>query len=256
MLELQGHHVNERVYESKTIAVYRGMTQSDHCPVIIKVLKAKYPTRQALERFEYGYRIAKFLRLPGVIKPYSLENIGHSKAMVMEDFGAVSLADYMRDYVVDIRESLEIALSVTNILGEVHQRSVVHKAITPFNILINPTTKKVKITDFSIAIQLEEEKKEGEPPSQLEGTLAYIAPEQTGRMNRVVDFRSDYYSLGVVFYEMLTGGSFFSVTDSMEMVYAHMAQQPVAPKELVPGIPETLSDIAMKLLAKNAEDRY
>lgn len=144
-----------------------------------------------------------------------------------------------------------------NILDGLYRHRVIHKDIKPANILINPETKQVKLIDFSIASLLPRESREIHSPNVLEGTLAYLSPEQTGRMNRKIDYRSDYYSLGITFYELLTGQLPFQSNDPMELVHCHIAKQPEQLGDRrEEEIPEVLCDIVMKLMAKNAEYRY
>ena len=149
-----------------------------------------------------------------------------------------------------------VGLSLLEILENLHQKRIIHKDIKPANILINPETKEIFLIDFSIASLLPKETQELQNPNQLEGTLAYISPEQTGRMNRGIDYRSDFYSLGVTFYELLTGKLPFESNDAMELVHCHIAKIPTPPHQINPEIPKVISDIVMKLMAKNAEDRY
>src|ERR1700704_2735561 len=141
-------------------------------------------------------------------------------------------------------------------VGNLHQRNLVHKDIKPANILVNGATDEVRLTGFGIASRLVRERQSPHPPETIAGTLAYMAPEQTGRMNRSIDSRSDLYALGVTFYQMLTGTLPFTATDPMEWVHCHLARRPVPPAERVKEIPGALSAIVMKLLAKMAEGRY
>ncbi|HEY0737821.1 MAG TPA: AAA family ATPase, partial [Herpetosiphonaceae bacterium] len=149
-----------------------------------------------------------------------------------------------------------IAIQLADILGAVHQKGIIHKDIKPQNIIYNPKTSQVKLTDFAISTLLSQESQQPTNTRNLEGSLPYMSPEQTGRMNRAVDYRSDCYSLGVTFYELLTGDLPFQASDPIELVHAHIARMPVPPHEVKPAIPRAISDIVMKLLAKTAEDRY
>ncbi len=155
---------------------------------------------------------------------------------------------------------LNIAIQITSGLDGLYRNGVIHKDVKPANILIDPETNQIKIIDFSIASLLPREAQVPANPNILEGTLAYISPEQTGRMNRGVDYRTDFYSLGVTFYELLTGQLPFQSKDAIELVHSHLAKQPIPPDKVrgqgTGSIPEILSNIVMKLMAKNAEDRY
>src|SRR5208337_3992468 len=151
---------------------------------------------------------------------------------------------------------LRLAVGIVGSLGKAHQRGLVHKDIKPANILVNCADGRTRLTGFGIATRLPRERQAPEPPEVIAGTLAYMAPEQTGRMNRSIDSRSDLYALGVTFYQMLTGRLPFSAADSMEWVHCHIARKPIAPAEQVESVPAFLSEIVMKLLAKTAEDRY
>ena len=151
---------------------------------------------------------------------------------------------------------LRLAICIATAIGQVHQRGLIHKDIKPANVLVNSVTGHAWLIGFGIASRLPRERQAPAPPEVIAGTLAYMAPEQTGRMNRSIDFRSDLYSLGVTFYEMLTGELPFAASDPMEWVHCHIARQPPPPGERVADIPGPLSAIVMKLLAKTAEDRY
>jgi serine/threonine protein kinase len=256
-LTLTGYHLIEQIYNGSRTQVYRGVRSSDQKPVVIKLLKSEYPTFNELVQFRHQYTIAKNLDLSGIIKPLSLENYRNGYALVMEDFGDISLKQEMKRWAERgmgrssdlLREFLNIAISIVQTLEGLYHNRIIHKDIKPDNILINPRTKQVKIIDFSIASLLPRENQEIINPNVLEGTLAYMSPEQTGRMNRGIDYRTDFYSLGVTFYELLTGQLPFISTDPMELVHCHIARIPTSPIELVPAIPQVVNDIIMKLMA-------
>ncbi|BAS59409.1 serine/threonine protein kinase with two-component sensor domain [Leptolyngbya boryana NIES-2135] len=253
---LPGYEIVEQLYAGSRTRVYRAVEESSQRPVILKFLQQEYPTFDDLLHFRNQYTIAKALNLPGVIRPYSLEPYGNSYVLVMEDIGGLSLHDYARQSALSVSEVLTIALQLTEILHDLHQQRVIYKDLKPANILIQPTSKQVKLIDFSIASLLPRETQEIQNPNSLEGTLAYLSPEQTGRMNRGIDYRSDFYAFGATLYELLTGQLPFQSDDPMELVYSHLAKVPSAPHELNPEIPITVSEIVLKLMAKNAEDRY
>ncbi|AFY45444.1 AAA family ATPase [Nostoc sp. PCC 7107] len=258
MLTIPGYQLSEELYNGLRTLVYRGYREADNKPVVIKLLKNPYPNFSELVQFRNQYTIAKNLHTPGIIETYSLEAYQNGYVIVMEDFGGISLKDYFSLKKPKsnelLPEFLEIAIALCNILDKLYRDGIIHKDIKPSNILINPTTKQVKLIDFSIASLLPRETQTLINPNVLEGTLAYISPEQTGRMNRLIDYRTDFYSLGVTFYELLTGELPFQSHDAMELLHCHIAKKP---QEITNGeIPQVLSDIVMKLMEKNAEDRY
>jgi len=227
--------------------------------MIVKILVKDYPTPSELTKYKQEYEILRSLNLlkaEGVIQTYGLRQYQNSLAMFLEDIGGKSLKVLLSEQQFTLEEFLTIAIEIAKSLGEIHNANVIHKDINPSNIIYNSETKQLKFIDFGIATNLSEENQEVCNPNQLEGTLAYIAPEQTGRMNRRIDYRSDFYSLGATFYELLTHQLPFKNTDPMELVHCHIAQQPKTPQELLPSIPLTLSKIILKLLAKTPEERY
>ncbi|MGB3534054.1 MAG: AAA family ATPase [Microcoleaceae cyanobacterium] len=256
LMTINGYQISEQLYQGSRTIVYRAHKQSNHQPVIIKLMRSEYPSFLELIQFRNQYIITKNLKIPGIIHPYSLENYQNSFALIMEDFGGISLKKYMNDKCINISDFLIIAIQITEILDQLYQNRVIHKDIKPANILIDPDTKEVKLIDFSIASLLPKETQKLQNPNVLEGTLGYISPEQTGRMNRGVDYRSDFYALGVTFYELLTGKLPFTATDPMELIHAHIACNPPKVNQINPNIPSVLSAIIAKLMAKNAENRY
>ncbi|MEM6401252.1 MAG: AAA family ATPase [Cyanobacteria bacterium P01_D01_bin.116] len=270
---IRGYKILEQIYSGSRTKVYLAKRQQDSCPVVIKCLATEYPSFNELLQFRNQYVITENLQIPGIIRSLSLEVYGNGYVLIMEDMGGISLQEYIKLLNKQDNSSIEtnflieflsIALQILNILHELNQQRIIHKDIKPANILINPETKQVKLIDFSIASLLPRETQEIKNPNVLEGTLAYISPEQTGRMNRGVDYRSDFYSLGVTFYEFLTGELPFKSDDALELVHCHIAKKPpeiTKPhpslgKERGQEIPQVLSDIVMKLMAKNAEERY
>ncbi|WP_293121124.1 serine/threonine-protein kinase PknK, partial [Moorena sp. SIO4G3] len=260
MVTLTGYQMTEIIYSGSRTLVYQGIRESDQKPVVIKLLKSEYPSFGELVQFRNQYTIAKNLDLPGIVKPYSLKHYRNGYGLVMEDFGGISLKTYCSNLeslkLTSLTEFFDIALQIASILDGLYRNRVIHKDIKPANILINPDTKQVKLIDFSIASLLPREIMVLQSPNVLEGTLAYLSPEQTGRMNRGIDYRSDFYSLGVTFYELLTGQLPFPSTDPMELVHCHIAKQPPSVHSINPDIPTIVSDMISKLMAKNAEDRY
>ncbi|MEH2439100.1 trifunctional serine/threonine-protein kinase/ATP-binding protein/sensor histidine kinase [Nostoc sp.] len=260
LIKIPGYPISEELYNGSRTLVYRGYRETDSLSVVIKLLKNPYPSFSELVQFRNQYTITKNLNSPLIIQTYSLEPYQNGYSLVMEDFGGISLKEYfaanqMRD-IASGQEFLEIAIALCNTLDILYRERIIHKDIKPANILINPETKQVKLIDFSIASLLPRETQTLVNPNVLEGTLAYISPEQTGRMNRGIDYRTDFYSLGVTFYELLTGVLPFPSNEPMELVHCHLAKTAPLVHEINPQIPPVLSEIVSKLMAKNAEDRY
>ncbi|MEH2195259.1 MAG: AAA family ATPase [Nostoc sp.] len=257
---IPGYRISEELYNGSRTLVYRGYRDNDSLPVVIKLLKNPYPALGELVQFRNQYTIAKNLNSPLIIATYSLEPHQNGYALVMEDFGGISLKEYFTRVetlrATFLHEFLEIAIALCNALDILYRERIIHKDIKPSNILIHPETKQVKLIDFSIASLLPRETQSILSPNILEGTIAYISPEQTGRMNRGIDYRTDFYSLGVTFYELLTGVLPFLSNDAMELVHYHIAKSAPLVHAVNPKVPSILSEIVSKLMAKNAEDRY
>ncbi len=269
-LTLNGYQINQTIHQGINTEIYRGVRLSDQTPVILKILVADYPTLEELTQFRNEYELSKNLQeVPGIVTPIELLNYQNGLALILNDMGGISLKQYLEQKSAQsrknsglsysgltLKEFMSIALQLATTLGELHQRQIVHKDIKPHNIIINPETGLVKITDFSIASRLSEEIATVSNPDQLEGTLAYMSPEQTGRMNRTLDYRSDYYSLGVTFYEMLAGCLPFESDDPLELIHCHIAKNPPKLSQFNPEIPPAIEGLVLKLMAKAAEDRY
>lgn len=256
MITFPGYNIVTEIREGTKTVVYRGVRTRDARPVILKVLKGRHPDLKAIAQLKREYAITKDLRIDGIVKPYALEQHGHDLALVLEDFGGVPLSSLIAAGPLDVETFLHIAVQLAEVLGHLHRANIVHRDVKPSNILIDPTTRQVKIGDFGIAVRLLRDDQALRASTVLEGTLAYISPEQTGRMNRAVDYRTDLYSLGVTFYEMLTGQLPFPTDDVMELVHAHIARQPPSPTERTPDVPAPLAALVLKLMAKTAEERY
>ncbi|MBD2346895.1 ATP-binding sensor histidine kinase [Anabaena subtropica] len=257
-----GYRITEQIYVSSKTLVYRAIRELDQQSVIIKLMRTEYPTFAEIGQFRNQYTITQNLDLPGIVKPLSFESYHNSYALVMEDFDGISLKDWQqskqkeKNKPVSLDEFFHIAIEITAILDGLHRERIIHKDIKPANILINSTTGEVKLIDFSLATILPREIQSILNPNVLEGTLAYISPEQTGRMNRGIDYRSDFYSLGITFFELLTGLLPFTSNEPMELVYCHIAKEAPKVSHINFNIPLVLSNIINKLIAKNAEDRY
>ena len=260
MIVLPGVNIQDKIYESSQSLVYRGIRETDSQAIVVKLLKQDYPTPQELTRYRQEYEITRSLNLEGVIKAYSQQDYQRTLIILLEDFGGESLEHWMRQRLdfcpMPLSTFLQLAIALTDTLGKIHAANIIHKDINPSNIVLNLETGVVKIIDFGIATRFNRINPTFKSPHILEGTLAYLSPEQTGRMNRLLDYRTDFYSLGVTFYELLTGHLPFTTDDILELVHCHVAKQPVPPHELNATIPKPVSDIILKLMAKNAEERY
>ncbi len=254
--QLAGYSFTETIYQGTRTTVYRAIETATQQSVVIKVLSQEYPSFAELVQFRNQYTVAKNLPIAGIIRPHRLEPCGNGYALVMEDIAGIDLGQYAQQYSLDLVEILSIATQLAEILHELHQHRVIHKDIKPANILIHPDSKQLKLIDFSIASLLPKETQAIQSPQSLEGTLAYLAPEQTGRMNRAIDYRTDFYALGVTLYELLTGQLPFASDDPLELIHCHMAQLPTDIEQIRPDIPAMVVAIVSKLMAKNAEDRY
>jgi predicted ATPase/GAF domain-containing protein/tRNA A-37 threonylcarbamoyl transferase component Bud32 len=257
MLTLPNYQIGTQIYESANSLIYQGIRKTDDQPIILKVLKEDYPTPEELTRYRQEYDITRWLTgVDGVVKAYALEKYQNTLVIILEDFEAQSLKILNEQRTFTLEELLTFAIRATEILEQIHRQNIIHKDINPSNLVLNPNTGVLKIIDFGIATQLSKQHLRLTNPEVLEGTLAYMSPEQTGRMNRALDYRSDFYSLGVTFYELFSGKLPFESTDAMELVHCHIAKTPLPVCEVNLQVPPILSDIIMKLMAKNAEDRY
>ena len=253
-MSLPGYITVEVLHEGIKSEVRRATRAADGRLVILKIPRAESLTHARLAELRHEYHVASLLKVGGVVQALALEE-GGQPFLVFEDFGGLSFARCFPSK-VGLVSFFNIALQITDALTAIHERGVIHKDLKPANIIINPRTGEVKLTDFAIASLLANEAVSLAPPERLVGTLSYMAPEQTGRVGRGIDQRADLYALGVTFYELLTGRRPFPQTDAMELVHAHLARTPPSPDTLEPAIGEQLAAVLMKLMAKNVDERY
>ncbi|AUX38985.1 uncharacterized protein SOCE26_003670 [Sorangium cellulosum] len=256
MNSLPHYTTTGEIHSGAETVTYRGYRNVDRTSVAIKLFRSEYPTSRQIAKLRHEYAITKDLDLAGVVRAYGLERVGAGLALVTENIEAQPLSDILEAQAPSLKTTLRIADSIADAMDAIHRRHIIHKDIKPHNILVHPDTLQVKLIDFGIATRLSQELQQAGIPDSLEGTLAYMSPEQTGRMNRALDHRTDLYSLGVTLYEMLTGVLPFRATDPLELLHSHIAREPTPPHERCPEVPEAVSDIVMKLLSKAAEDRY
>ena len=253
MLKINGY-VTERVdYESNRTVVYRGKTNGG-VAVVFKTVNKGHPSAKEISRVQLEYNILSDLNIRGIPKPHALVMHGHKPVLVMEDMG-YGLRHHQPGKLT-IEETLEVAVGIAQILLPLHQQGVIHKDIKPDNITVNLNQELIGLVDFDIASRIGQDRQEQICASTLDGSLAYVSPEQTGRLKCAIDYRSDFYSLGVTLYELVTGRLPFEELDEAKLVHAHLAFEPTPVCQLDNAIPQVLSDIITKLMAKHADERY
>src|SRR5580658_5563257 len=232
----------------------RGVREEQRA-VLIVLLAGERPSPASLDRLAHEYELKDELDGAWAARPSELVREGGRTMLVLEDCGGEPLARLL-GAPMEVGSLLRLAIGIAGALGTAHQRGLVHKAIQPPHILVNCADGQVRLTGFGIASRLPRERQTPAPPESIVGTLAYMAPEQTGRMNRSIDSRSDLYSLGVTFYQMITGALPFTASDPMEWVHCHIARQPPPPSKRLDSVPAVVSALILKLLAKTDEERY
>jgi AAA ATPase domain/Protein kinase domain len=256
----------ETLRHDNEFSLYRGQRQEGASRILVLAPAAEYPRPQSLKRLEHECSFKEELDLVWAARPIELARHWGRTVLVLEDPGGEPLDQFggfgqtsptgPHAPGLDLGFCLRVGINLANAVGHLHRRGIVHKDIKPANVLVNSATGQVWLMGFGIASRLPRERQAPDPPEFLEGTLAYMVPEQTGRMNRSIDSRSDLYSLGVTLYQMLTGSLPFAASDPMEWVHCHIARKPEPPSERLENVPALVSAIIMKLLAKTAEERY
>ena len=245
----------QTLWEDGEFVLSRGVWDGEPFPLLAAMPSSAQPSAGTLARLQHAYALREELDPAWAARPLRIVPHQGRLTLLIEDPGGEPLLGLLGQP-WEITAFLRLAIGIAAALAQVHERGLIHKDIKPANVLVNSVTGQAWLTGFGVASRLPRERQAPAPPEVIAGTLAYMAPEQTGRMNRSIDFRSDLYALGVTLYEMLTGELPFAASNPMEWVHCHIARQPAPPDERVAGIPGPLSAIMMKLLAKTAEDRY
>ncbi|APR87740.1 High-affnity carbon uptake protein Hat/HatR [Minicystis rosea] len=256
MITIPGFDLGEKLYEGSRTLVWRARRRRDGSPVVLKMPKAERPSPSEIARYRREHEITSRLARPHVIRSFELQIVRHRPVLVLDDIGGQSLKRARPPGGFSLDELLRIASTIAEAIGEIHAGNVIHKDINPSNIVLDASTGRLEIIDFGISSVLSRECPIQKSPDVLEGTLAYISPEQTGRMNRVLDYRSDFYSFGATLYELFTGAPPFTGGDALEIVHRHLTQEPVPAHERNSTVPRAISNVIAKLLAKTAEERY
>ena len=244
------------LYESKSSKIFLKQDEAKGARVVTKILNQEFPSPNVITQFYNEYELTNGITIDGVRQSFERKKVNNRHAIVMEYVPGLTIREIVQKGAFSISDFLKYAIELSRILSEVHSEKIIHKDINSRNIIIDKEKGKVFLLDFGISTRLNLKKKSLENPERLEGTLLYVSPEQTGRMNRMVDYRTDLYSLGVTFYEMLTGQLPFQSADAMELVHAHIASQPPKMAQHREDVPDMLDRIIGKLMAKNAENRY
>jgi len=253
---IPGYEIGDMIHFGSRTCVFRALRIRDALPVVFKAPTVPIPSVGELGRLRREFTLANAMDHVNVLRYYSMEAFGDSLALALEDFSGVSLKGLIPDHGFSVEMFLKIALQLAEGLDAIHMQKVIHKDIKPSNTLINQETGLVKIIDFGISSQLVQEFRAASSVNRLEGTLAYISPEQTGRMNRPIDYRTDFYSLGVTFYQLLVGNLPFLAEDPLELVHCHLAREVPPIRHIKPEVPAVVVRLVEKLLGKDAETRY
>ncbi|MEM6377386.1 MAG: AAA family ATPase, partial [Bacteroidota bacterium] len=252
----RAYQIEETLYQSNQTVIYRAVRELDQRKMILKVLANAYPSPLELARFRQEYDLVNALSMEGIPQFEAFGKLDNRYFISMRDTGGITLGEYIENRKIEIGLFLQIAIQLSEILGQLHQKNVIHKDLKPANIFIHPEQLNVTIHDFGLSTQVQNDAPLQVVQGDWEGSLAYLSPERSGRMNRPFDYRSDFYALGISFFEILTGRLPFQAKGPLEWVHIHLAQALPDPKAFRPEIPDMLVTIIKKLVAKMAEDRY
>ncbi|SFR80886.1 diguanylate cyclase (GGDEF) domain-containing protein [Marinobacter daqiaonensis] len=251
-----GYRLGEQIADGGATRIYRATRESDQQPVIIKTLRPDQASRENIAMLLHEAEVLAELAGDNIIALHQQTRIQDLPALVLEDIGGQSLDHLFAHRRPALKACVGVAVAITTALRNVHRAGIIHKDVNPANIIVNPKTSAIRLVDFGIASRYTTEQATMMAATSVPGTPGYMSPEQTGRMNRSVDSRSDFYSLGATLYELVTGRPLFTAESPIEWFHCHIARTPVAPADLNSNIPRVLSDLIMKLLSKTAEQRY
>jgi len=257
MHEIPGYEIQDKIFESNHTIIYKAIRKGDDLPVVLKILHGDYPSPEEINRFQHEYNLIKKLdNTNGIITAHHLEKYHNTLVMILEDFQAKSLDQYIEKQSIPFEDSLNIAIHISGIINDIHKQNIIHSNINPTNVLMNDSADQIKLIDFGSAAEISRKHPVVSNVDLKWIHLAYASPELTGRMNRAVDYRTDFYSFGITLYELLCAKKPFYSDDSLELIHSQIAKQPTPLHQVDPQIPRPLSDIVMKLLSKTAENRY
>ena len=251
----QRYALGEKLHQGRRASVYRAVRKADGHKVVLRVLDGNDPVAGKIERLKHELDLRSTLHGLPAVEPLALSTLNGAPALELEDFVGEPL-DRLVTAPLPVEDFLPLAVSVAAAVGDIHSRGLIHKDLNPGSILFDPQTRRVKVANFGAASRVAREQTAAGPERLLEESLPYVSPEQTGRMNRAVDSRSDLYSLGVTYYQLLTGRLPFTASDAIGWVHCHVARKPAPPARFRDALPSVLSEIVLKLLAKVPDDRY
>ena len=255
-MQIQGFELGDQLHTSTNSVIRRARRASDGRSVVIKQLPGEFPSADKVARFRREYEMTAAMAGPGVVEALALVRVPNGLAIVLEDFGARSVTDALGEGALALDDALHIAVCAAHAHSRVHTADVIHKDVNPSNLIWDRETRTVKLIDFGISTELRRELASAVSPHRLEGTLAYLSPEQTGRTSKALDYRADLYSLGCTIYHMCSGAPPFAAEDALELVHCHLARQPRPLDEVDPSLPAPLARIVERLMHKDPEARY
>jgi len=248
--------LKERIFEGRVTQTFRCVSSLDGKKYVLKLIKSSFPGPDEISLLIHENSLAGNENIAGIIHSYGIVRHNKKMGLLLEDIDGIPLSEFLGGKSFTMEKFLPVAISITRALENLHENGIIHKDIKPQNIIVKKDLSEIRLTDLGIASALSQENLTMMKPESLQGTLFYISPEQTGRMNRPLDYRTDLYSLGITFYEMVTGTLPFQSHDPLEIVHAHIARTPEKVRERNPAVHPQVENIILKLLSKSSEDRY